>query len=104
MASSIISRRKPKDYRPAQWALTRIYAREAAKDAIRARGGKVSHYSPRDIAVMADQLLMAEPEPFVARARETVAEWIAADQAKARTVHTLSQSVDTSSATAKVSQ
>ena len=97
MASSIISRRKPKDYRPALWALTRMYAREAAKDAIRARGGKVSHYSAREIAVMADQLLMAEPGPFVARAKEVIAEWIAADQAKAasrKTVHILRQSVD----------
>ena len=46
MASSIISRRKPKDYRPALWALTRMYAREAAKDAIRARGARVSRYLP----------------------------------------------------------
>ena len=84
MASSIISRRKPKDYRPALWALARMYAREAAKDAIRARGGKVCHYCAREIAVMAEQLLMAEPGPFVARARETVAKWIAEDQAKER--------------------
>ena len=108
MASSIISRRKPKDYRPALWALTRMYAREAAKDAIRAQGHKVTHYyCAREIAVMAEQLLMDEPDPFVARAKETIAEWIVADQAKAasrKTVHTLQQSVDTPSATAKVSQ
>jgi hypothetical protein len=84
MASSIISRRKPKDYRPILLALTRYYAREAAKDAIRARGRKVSQYSAREIAVMADQLLMDEPEPFVARAKEVIAEWIAEDQAKER--------------------
>ena len=56
---------------------------------------------------MADQLLMDEPGPFVARARETVAEWIAADQAKAasrKTVHALGQFLNGSPATAKVSQ
>jgi hypothetical protein len=39
---------------------------------------------PKEIAVMADQLLMVEPERFVARAREVIAEWIVEDQAKAR--------------------
>jgi hypothetical protein len=65
------------------WALTRIRARDAAKDAIRARGAKVAHYSAREIAVLADQLLAEEPELFVASARETVAQGIAVDQAKA---------------------
>ena len=72
-ATRSLSRTKPRDYRPALWAMARYYAREEAKDRIRARGQKVQHYMPKDITRMAMDLLMAEPEPFLARARRTLA-------------------------------
>jgi hypothetical protein len=102
MVTPIISRTKPRDYRPALYSLARYYAKEEAKARIRAAGRKISHYFPKDITVMANQLLLAEPEPFIARARETIAGWIAKEQRQ--TVHTLSQSATTSPTTAQVSQ
>jgi hypothetical protein len=55
-AKRSLSRTKPRDYRPILYALARYYAREAAKDQIRARGEKISAYLPKDATVMAMQL------------------------------------------------
>jgi hypothetical protein len=53
--------KKPKDFRPALVSLARYYARGAVKDQIRAKGHKLSHYAAKDIARMADALLLSEP-------------------------------------------
>ena len=92
MAARTLSQRKPKDYRPALLTLARMYAKEEAKRRIRAEGRKLSHYFPKDITRMSMAILEAEPERYVAQARETIARWIAQDQRKAG--HTLSQSVN----------
>jgi hypothetical protein len=65
--------KKPKDFRPALVSLARYYARDAVKDQIRAKGHKLSHYAAKEIAQMADALLLSEPERFVARARKVLA-------------------------------
>jgi hypothetical protein len=58
----------------------------------------VTDYWPRDIAVMARELLMAEPDRFIGRARDIIAKEIEAEQAKERlkaqrkSGHSLSQS------------
>jgi hypothetical protein len=62
-----------KDWRPALWTLSRHYARAAAKEQIRAKGHKLSHYAAKDIARMGDELLLSDPERFVAQARATLA-------------------------------
>ena len=92
MAARSLSRTKPKDYRPALLTLAQYYAKEESKRRIRAQGRKVSHYFPKDITRMSMAILEAEPERYVARARETIARWIVQDQRKAG--HTLSQSVN----------
>jgi hypothetical protein len=51
----------------------KCYAREEAKARIRAAGRKISHYLPKDIAVMANALLLQEPEPFITKARDVIA-------------------------------
>jgi hypothetical protein len=73
MATRSLSRTKPRDYRPQLLALARYYAREEAKARIRAAGRKISHYLPKDIAVMANALLLQEPEPFITKARDLIA-------------------------------
>ena len=65
--------KKPKDFRPALVSLARYYARDAVKDQIPARGHKLSQYAAKEIAQMADALLLSEPERFVAKARRTLA-------------------------------
>jgi hypothetical protein len=65
--------KKPKDFRPALVSLARYYARDAVRDQIRARGHKLSQYAAKDITALADQLLLSEPERFVARARKVLA-------------------------------
>jgi hypothetical protein len=77
MASSSLSRTKPRDYRPALLSLAQRYARQAAIAQIRAKGHKVCDYLPKDITRMGMALLMQEPEPFFAKVREVIAEWIA---------------------------
>jgi hypothetical protein len=80
MAARSLSQRKPKDYRPALLTLARYYAKEEAKRRMRAEGQKLSHYFPKDITRMSMTILEEQPERYVARARETIARWIAADQ------------------------
>jgi len=80
MAAHSLSRTKPKDYRPALLSLARYYAKEEARRRIRARGEKLSHYLPKDITRMSFAILEEEPERFVARARETIGRWMAAEQ------------------------
>jgi hypothetical protein len=65
--------RRTKDFRPQLLSMARYYAKEEAKHRIRARGEKVSRYAAKDITRMAMELLMKEPEPFVARARKVLA-------------------------------
>jgi hypothetical protein len=93
---------KPKDFRPQLYSLARYYAKKEAIDRIRGRGHKLSQYAAKDIAQMADQLLLSEPEPYVAKARRTLAAEI--ERQLLMTVHTLSQCVDTSPTTKQVSQ
>jgi hypothetical protein len=64
----------------------------AAKDRIRARGHKLSHYLHREIMVMAMELLMAEPERFIAAAREAIVPELLR-KAQGRSGRILSQSV-----------
>jgi hypothetical protein len=64
---------KPKDFRPQLLSMSRYFAKEEAKDQIRAKGHKVTQYAARDISALADQLLLSEPERFVAQARRTLA-------------------------------
>jgi hypothetical protein len=66
------------------YALARYYAREAAKDQIRARGERISAYLPRDVTVMAMQLLMEDPDRFFHRARDIIAKEIEEEQAKTK--------------------
>jgi hypothetical protein len=80
MAARSLSRTKPKDYRPALLTLAQYYAKEEAKRRIRAQGQKLSHYFPKDITRMSMAILEEQPQRYVARARETIARWIAADQ------------------------
>jgi hypothetical protein len=75
------------------YALALYYAREAAKDQIRARGEKISAYLPRDLTATAMELLMADPDRFFHQARDIIAKEIEAEQAKERG-HTLSQSAN----------
>ena len=52
--------------------MAKYYAKEAAKDRVRARGHKLSQYLPKDVTRMAIELLMAEPERFITAAREAI--------------------------------
>jgi hypothetical protein len=49
-------------------ALMRYYARQEAKDQIRAGNQRVTDYDPRDISIMAKALLQSQPERFLERA------------------------------------
>jgi hypothetical protein len=80
----------PRDYRPAL-QLARHYVKEATKDRIRARGQRVTDFLPREITTMANELLLAEPGPFVARAKETLVRLIAKGEIKG-TVNILDRS------------
>jgi hypothetical protein len=98
-AKRSLSRTKPRDYRPQLYALAKYYAKEEAKHRIRAEGKRITDYWPRDIAVMATELLMLEPDRFITRARDVIAKEVEAEQAKERLKaqrkggHFLSQSV-----------
>jgi hypothetical protein len=73
-------------------ATARLLALEAVKAGIRGRGDRPSHYTYAQLNAQADAMI----GPWlILRAKERIA---------ARTVHTLPQSVDTSSATPQVSQ
>ena len=80
MAARSVSRTKPIDHHRAIACEARRLAKQEARRRIRARGEKLSHYLPKDITLMSFAILAEQPEPFVARARETIARWIAADQ------------------------
>jgi hypothetical protein len=64
---------KPKDFRRQLLSMARYFAKEEAKDQIRAKGHKVTQYAAKEISAMADALLLSEPERFVARARKVLA-------------------------------
>ena len=93
-------------------ALMHYYARQEAKDQIRARNQRVTDYDPKDITIMARALLLTKPEVFMERAkassvvRELAAEIEAKERRKAqrKSGHTLAQSVDSSAAGGEVSQ
>ena len=50
-------------------ALMHYYARQEAKDQIRARNQRVTDYDPRDISIMTKALLQSQPERFLERAK-----------------------------------
>jgi hypothetical protein len=50
-------------------AIMRCYALQQAKEQIRARGQRVTDYDPRDISIMARELLHSKPEVFLERAK-----------------------------------
>jgi hypothetical protein len=88
-----------RDQRMRQLALmseVRRLSLEAVKAGIRARGDKVSHYSLAQLRAQADALIAPW---LIAQAKANIARWEAP-----KTVHTLSQSVDTSPASGEVSQ
>jgi hypothetical protein len=45
-------------------ALMRCHARQEVKDQLRARNQRVTDYDPRDISIMARELLQSKPEVF----------------------------------------
>ena len=85
-AKHSLSRTKPRDYRPMLWSLAQLYAKEEAKDRIRASGKRITDYWPRDLAVMATEILMAEPERFIGRAQDIITKEIEEDQRPLRPV------------------
>jgi hypothetical protein len=64
------------------YALARFYAKKEAIERIRASGRKVTDFAYREIMGMADDLLLAEPQPFIQKAMKVLAEKINAEQAK----------------------
>jgi hypothetical protein len=50
-------------------ALMRVYAVQEVKDQIRGRNRKVTDYDPREIGIMARELLYSKPDHFVERAK-----------------------------------
>jgi hypothetical protein len=53
-------------------AIAKYYARQEAKQQIRAQGQRVTDYAPKDISIMARALLLAKPEHFVERAKASI--------------------------------
>ena len=49
--------------------IARDYAREEAKEQIRHRGEKISHYAAREINIKAHLLLVTDPQRFIDRAK-----------------------------------
>ena len=53
----------------------KMQARGKAKEQIRARGDKVSHYSAREISDMAEVILAQNPDEYLTRARAWADNW-----------------------------
>jgi hypothetical protein len=49
--------------------IARYYATQEAKEQIRGRGEKISHYAAREINIMAHLLLVTDPQRFIDRAK-----------------------------------
>jgi hypothetical protein len=61
------------DFRRQLFALALWYAKQEAKDAIQAKGHRLSQYLPKEITQMARELVAAEPQRYIERAREVIA-------------------------------
>ena len=85
-AKRSLSRTKPRDYRPMLYAMARFYAKKEAIERIRHAGKKVTQYRACEIMGMADELLLAEPQPFVHKAMKVLAAEIQREQAKTKSV------------------
>jgi hypothetical protein len=68
---------KPKDYRPALLSIALYHARLEAKERIKAEGKKIAHYSPVQITALAQELLCADPQLYITKARDMIADLIA---------------------------
>jgi hypothetical protein len=75
-AKCSLSRAKPRDYRPMLRTLARLYAKQEAIERIRHAGRKITDYRAHEIMGMADDLLLAEPQPFIQKAMRVIAEEI----------------------------
>ena len=51
---------------------------------IRAKGQRITDYTPREISILAEQFLLARPETFVVKARDVIAEQIRTEQGAER--------------------
>jgi hypothetical protein len=60
-------------FRRQLWTLALLYAREAAKEQIKAKGEKLTGYAAKDLTRMAVELVAKEPERFIGRARDLIA-------------------------------
>ena len=49
--------------------VARYYATQEAKEQIRGRGEKISHYAAREINIMAHLLLVTDPQRFINRTK-----------------------------------